>query len=266
MVHSLIAADFTSMQWLPGYEAWDHAMAHHFGNGVLTGEPVHSVTHLVYVGIACLVVLLLALLTRSSWGRDADPVVPAGGFGPRNLAEGIMDVCLNFGEMVMGNREHAKRFLPLIGALAFYIFFNNILGLVPYFGGTTSNLNVTVGPAVVVFLVTHYVGFKENGLHYLDHFLGPRIGGLPLLAPLFVPLEIISHLARVLSLSLRLMANMMADHIVLGIFSTLLAFSLLIPLPIYALGTIVCIIQTVVFCLLSLVYISLSLEHSEEGH
>jgi F-type H+-transporting ATPase subunit a len=119
---------------------------------------------------------------------------------------------------------------------------------------------------VVVFLVTHIWGLKENGFHYLAHFLGPKIFGFPLLFPIMLPIELISHFARPVSLGLRLFGNMVGDHQVLGIFLGLAAFPLFFPLPILMLGTIVCVVQTLVFSILSIVYIALAIEHSEEAH
>jgi F-type H+-transporting ATPase subunit a len=152
--------------------------------------------------------------------------------------------------------------MPIIGTAALFILFNNLLGLVPGFAPATDNLNITVGPALVIFFATHYYGIKENGLHYLAHFLGPKINGFPWLFWLMGPIELISHFARPLSLALRLMGNMTGDHKVLAIFLGLLYLSL----PFLFLGTLVCVVQTLVFCLLSMVYIGLAIEHSAEGH
>src|SRR5262249_44802056 len=112
-------------------------------------------------------------------------------------------------------------------------------------------------------VTTHIYGLKENGINHIKHLFGP----IPWLAPLMFPIELISHMARPLSLGIRLMANMMADHLVLTIFLGLLpgalALFIPIPLPMYLLGTIVVVVQTLVFCLLSTVYISMAIEHTE---
>jgi F-type H+-transporting ATPase subunit a len=103
---------------------------------------------------------------------------------------------------------------------------------------------------------------KENGLAYLKHFMGPVL----LLAPLFVVIELISHLARPLSLSIRLMANMFADHQVLSQVSALVRW--LVPVAPMLLGALVVVVQTLVFCILSTVYIAMAVEHHdhEEAH
>lgn len=256
---SAFVAAFTFLNWIPGYESGNEQLSHTLSE--LSGTPVHGITHLAFAVIAMSLVFSFVAITRRSWASDSNPVIPQGEFSIRNLVESIMDAVLDYGETVLGSKKHAKTFLPLIGTLAFYIFFMNILGLFPFFAPATDNLNITAPPAIIVFFVTHYVGLKDNGMEYLAHFLGPKIGGLYLLFPLFLPLEIISHLARPVSLSLRLMGNMIGDHTVVAVFSTMF-----ITLPFLGLGIIVCTVQTLVFCVLSLVYIALSLEHSGEGH
>lgn len=259
-------AAFTWFQLIPGYNDANAAFSAQLGNTVMEGVPVESVTHLTLSLLSCAIILGLVFATRASWAKDSTKAIPAPGFGARNLLETILDACLNLGEQVLGSRHQAERFLPLIGALAVYIFFHNVLALIPGLAPGTENLNVTVGPAIVVFFATHYFGIKDNGAHYLAHFLGPKIAGLYLLAPLFIIIEIISHLARPLSLSLRLFGNMFGDHAVLAIFLGLAAFPLVFPVPIMLLGTVVVVVQTLVFSLLTLVYIALAIEHSEEAH
>ncbi len=260
---SLIASGFTWFQLIPGYNDLEHSLGEQLPTSFMDGDPIH-LTHLAMASLMTVVVLILASMTKASWA-SSDPIVPEGGITVRNLIETIIDAVLGIGEQVLGSRENARRFLPLIGTLAMFIFFSNILGLIPGFAPPTDTLNFTVAPAVVVFLFTHYVGIKAQGSHYFAHFLGPKLGGVYWLAPLMLPIELISHIARPVSLSIRLMGNMFGDHQVLAIFVGLTAFSVLFPLPILALGTIVCIVQTLVFCLLSMVYIALAIEHSEEG-
>jgi F-type H+-transporting ATPase subunit a len=165
---------------------------------------------------------------------------------------------LKFLDDIIGPR--GRKFLPLIGTLGFFILFSNLLGLVPGFLPPTDNLNTTVACALVVFFATHYYGVKAHGFKYLKHFLGPVLW----LSPLFVIIEVISHLARVLSLSMRLFGNIMADHMLLSL--TLLTPSLLVlflpPLAMF-MGVFVSLIQTFIFILLSMVYISLAIEEGE---
>jgi len=112
----------------------------------------------------------------------------------------------------------------------------------------------------MVFFLTHYYGVKEHGLAYFKHFLGPS----PALAPLMLPIEVVSHVARPLSLMVRLMGNMMADHKV--VFSFFALVPLIVPLPFMLLGLLVCLIQALVFCTLTMVYISMAIEHEHDDH
>lgn len=262
---TFIASEFTWFNLLPGYNGAEESVAGMFGD-TLMGEHVHTITHISLSVLATLIVLGFAFMTKSAWEAADDEAIPDGKVSIRSIIETLMDAALSLGEQVFGNRKDAKRFLPLIGTLGLYILFSNLLGLVPGFAPPTDNLNVTVPPAIVVFLATHYLGVKENGAHYFEHFLGPKIGGLPWLAPIMLPIEIISHFARPLSLSLRLMGNMTGDHKVLAIFLTLAAFPIIFPIPILILGTVVCFVQALVFSLLTMVYIALAIEHSEEAH
>ena len=125
----------------------------------------------------------------------------------------------------------------------------------------TDTLKTNVGIALLVFFLTHYYGIKEHGfINYFKHFMGPSIW----LAPLVFPIEIISHLARPMSLSIRLMGNMMADHKVVMSFFALVP--ILVPLPFMLLGLLICLIQALVFCTLAMVYIGMAIEHEEGEH
>ena len=213
---------------------------------------------------ALFVLLLLSLLSYLAFRKMAlktstsTAMVPSGQLTLRNLFELFTEMILQFLDDIIGPR--GREFLPLIGTLGFFILFSNLLGLVPGFLPPTDSLNTTVACALVVFCATHYYGFKAHGFKYLKHFLGPVLW----LSPLFVIIEVISHLARVLSLSMRLFGNIMADHMLLTL--TLLTPSLLVlllpPLAMF-MGVFVSIIQTFIFILLSMVYISLALEESE---
>ena len=122
-------------------------------------------------------------------------------------------------------------------------------------------MNTTLGLGVFVFIYFNYVGFKENGFAYIKHFAGP----VWWLAPLIFPIEIVSTLFRPISLALRLRGNIMGDHVVVGIFNSITPY--LIPTIFYGMGLFVCFLQAFVFCLLTMVYISLAQGHEEEhGH
>lgn len=260
-----LGSGFTWFNLVPGYNEFEHSVAPMFGHTVLEGQLVSSITHLTLSVLSTLIIVLAVMLTRSRWA-SGNAVEPDGRVTVRDFIEIILDTAISLGETVFGSRKTAKRFLPLIGTLALYILFHNLLGLIPGFSSATDNLNVTIGPAIVVFLTTHIWGIRTNGMHYFAHFLGPKFFGFYWLAPLMLVIEGISHLVRPLSLGMRLMGNMTGDHAVLAIFLGLAAVPLVYPLPFVVLGTLVCVVQTLVFSLLSMVYIALAIEHSEEAH
>ena len=220
-----------------------------------------SLPHQVSMGLFVLVMLcLLSYLgfKKRVLASGEAALVPPERLTVRNIFEIFTEMMLKFLDDIIGHR--GRQFLPLIGTLGFFILFSNLLGLVPGFLPPTDSLNTTVACALVVFVATHYYGFKTHGLKYLRQFLGPV---LPL-APLFVIIELISHLARVLSLSMRLFGNIMADHMLL---SLTLAAPLILPLFLSPLsmflGVFVSLIQTFIFILLSMIYISLAIEGGE---
>src|SRR3990172_3128274 len=142
---------------------------------------------------------------------------------------------------MMGSREKAKRYFPLLGTSFMFILISNLLGLIPGFLSPTGNFNTTVACALVIFVMYNFYGFKENGVAYLKHFAGPII----YIAPLMIVIEIISHLVRPLSLSLRLFWNMTGDHLVLGIFTNLTHF--VVPALFIALGIFISFLQAFIF-------------------
>jgi F-type H+-transporting ATPase subunit a len=189
--------------------------------------------------------------------RTADKgLVPPRKMNLRNFFEYTAESTYGMVEGAMGEKN-APRFFPLIGALWMFILFGNLIGMIPGFVTPNDTLKTNVGLAVFVFLLTHYYGVKEHGLSYFKHFLGPT----PALAPLILPIELISHFARPLSLSVRLLGNMMADHKVVMSFFALVP--ILVPLPFMLLGLLVCLIQALVFCTLTMVYIGMAIEHEE---
>ena len=239
------------------YDNLAHNLDAVFGPSYKGHHPITNVQHVFGLSFVLIVLTIFSVIAYTGVRDAKSAIVPEGKLTIRTFVELFVGYVYDNMASVMGKKA-AKFFLPLIGACAFVIFFSNVLGLIPGMEPPTSNLNTTVVLAVIIFLSTHIFGVKEHGLAYFKHFLGPW---LPL-APLMLPIELISHAARPLSLSLRLMANMTADHMVLGVFLGLVPW--LVPLPVYALGCIVVIVQTLVFCLLSTVYISMAIAH--DGH
>ena len=123
-------------------------------------------------------------------------------FGLRNLFEMLADTIFNLMASVMGEKE-ARRYLPLIGTLFFFILFSNLLSLIPGFMPPTDTLKTNLVLSVLVFVLTHVFGVRAHGIKYFKHFLGP----VWWLAPLMLPIEIVSHIARPVSLSMRLLGN-----------------------------------------------------------
>jgi F-type H+-transporting ATPase subunit a len=233
------------------YLARDHV-------GIQQFPSAFSLTHVFAVALVLLFVTFGALVFKAAMSKGGnDAIVPPSKFNLRNLFEMFTDAILGIAEGVMGEKN-AKRFLPLIGTLAFFIFFSNSLALIPGFAPPTATLKTNVALALTVFVLTHAYGVKEHGLAYFKHFLGPVIW----LAPLMLPIELVSHIARPLSLSLRLLGNIAADHKVVSAFFFLVP--LFVPVPFLILGVMVVIVQTLVFCLLSMVYIQGAVAH--EGH
>lgn len=254
-------SDFLSA--LPGWQNLQHTAQAYLGRGPESNSPwkvagllegTHfTLVHVIWAVFVLVLVSIGALAFRKSL-KGKDGIVPPARFSLRNFFEMIADATYGLMVQVMGEKN-AKRHLPLIGSLAFFIFFSNIMALVPGFGVPTTTLKTNLVLALIVFLATHYYGVKEHGVAYFKHFLGP----LWWLSPLMLPIEIISHIARPASLALRLMGNMAADHKVVFTFFALIP--LLVPVPFLFLGLLVCIVQTLVFCLLSMVYISMATAH-----
>ncbi|MET0387857.1 MAG: F0F1 ATP synthase subunit A [Polyangiales bacterium] len=209
------------------------------------------------------IIALVSVVTDTSIRDSKGELVPTPKLTVRNFVEIVVGACFGMMRDIMGDKA-ARFFLPLIGTCAFFILFSNALGLVPGFSPPTSNFNTTLACGLVIFLATHIYGLKINGFNHIKHFFGPMIGlpWLPLMLLMFL-IEMISHIARPLSLGIRLMANMTADHMVLSIFLSFGLAAFVVPLPMYLLGAIVVLVQTLVFCLLSTVYIGLAVEEAD---
>lgn len=219
-----------------------------------------GVQHVYGAVFVLFLIALFAVVTDTSL-RNAKSIVPEGKLTIRTFMEVTTTAVLGMMAGMMGAKA-ARYFLPLIGTCAVFILFSNALGLIPGFLPPTDNFNTTLACGFVVFCATHIYGLKENGMGHVAHLFGPWLGplGLPLNILMF-GIEIISHIARPLSLGIRLMANMTADHMVLTIFLGLVPF--LVPVPMYLLGSIVVVVQAFVFSLLSTVYISMAIEHAD---
>jgi F-type H+-transporting ATPase subunit a len=222
----------------------------------LSHEPVtrYGLEPLIWSVLVMVAVVVMALVTRSKIANVEAAVVPERTLSIRTLIEILLETAYNMMKEMMGAKR-AKRYLPMIGTCALFIFFSNILSLFPGLSAPTSSLNVTFGCALFVFIAYNYYGFKENGLAYLAHFAGP----VWWLAPLMFPIEILSNFIRPVTLAVRLMLNMAVDHLLLGVIIAMVP--LVVPLPLMMLGTLVAVVQTLVFCLLASIYVSMATEH-----
>jgi len=191
------------------------------------------------------------LLVISVLATKAIKTIP-GGF--QNFMEVVIGGIENMVVETMG--EHGRPFFPLIATLAIFVLVSNLIGLVPGFFPPTANINTTAACAVIVFISTQLFGPKHHGAGYIKHFLGP----IAWLAPVMFFIEVIGHLSRPVSLTLRLFGNMNGHELVLMIFFGLAPF--LVPLPMILMGVLVSFIQAFVFMLLAMIYIQGSLEHA----
>ncbi|HDQ03185.1 MAG TPA: ATP synthase F0 subunit A [Deltaproteobacteria bacterium] len=203
-----------------------------------------------HVAYAWFLVALLALLAFLSTRRLQ--TVPGRLQNVMEVVIGGFDTMLN---EVMG--EKGRKYFPLIATLGLFIFLSNLMGAFPGFKSPTSDINTTAALAIVVFFSTHVIGVKTHGIKYLKQFLGPVLW----LAPLMIVIELVSHIARPLSLTLRLFGNIKGGDLVLLILLILVPF--LVPLPIMALKLFVYFVQTLVFVLLAMMYIAGA---EEEAH
>jgi F-type H+-transporting ATPase subunit a len=152
--------------------------------------------------------------------------------------------------------EHGKKFFPLIATLGLFILTANLIGIIPGFESPTANINTNLAMALVVFFSTHVVGVITHGFKYVKQFLGP----VWWLSPLMLPIELVSHLSRPLSLTFRLFGNIAGEDIVLLV--VLLLVPLLVPLPIMFLMIFTSVVQTLVFMLLAMMYIGGAMEEA----
>jgi len=220
----------------------------------LLGIHVEDPNHLFpdYV-VMCLIVALLLMVFMGLAARRAGTVPSKR----QSLLELIIQAFE--GQLVEIIGEKGRQFLPLVATIGLFIFGCNLIGLVPGFMSPTSKLTVTAACALVVFFYYHWQGIKAQGpVQYLKHFFGP----IPALAPLLLPIEIISHFSRVVSLSIRLFGNIFAEELLIVVMASIIPFFL--PLPFMAVALFTSFIQAFVFVLLACIYIAGAVAHEEE--
>lgn len=221
----------------------------------------------VYQAVALAVILLVlgGFAVRKRVMADGGGVVPDEGVTVRNVLEVIVEMLTDQARSVMG--DEYKSYFPVVGTIFFFILVSNLMGLVPGVGGSTTDVNVVLAWAIISFVVYNFVGVRTHGWKYIYQFMGPslwepEIGGkhyhVRLLTPIFLPLEFVLHLARILTLTVRLVANMFSDHKVIAVWMSLVPIA--VPAIFMGLGLIVSFLQAFVFALLTMIYIGLALE------
>ena len=222
----------SSILYGPVNALW-HSVQHQFAWDI----PDHVIMALLVLSLSCVVFPLVARRISKDNPSHFQHILELVVGGLKTL---LADIVGHGGE----------RFLSIIGSFAVFIFVSNMFGLFFFLQPPTSNPNTTFGLAACAFLYYNYQGIRTQGLgQYLKHFMGP----MPLLAPIMVPIEIIGHLARILSLGMRLFGNIFGEHMATGIFMGMLPFVL--PWPMMGLGIFGAFLQTFVFIMLTMVYI-----------
>lgn len=202
--------------------------------------------HIVLVGI---IVLVLAKLATKSM-----QLVPSG---VQNIMEAYIEGVISIGKDVIG-AELARKYLPLIATIGLLVLVGNLIGIIPGFESPTSNVNMTLVLALVVFIYYNYEGIRVNGfIKYFGHFMGP----MKILAPLMFPIEIVSHLSRVVSLSFRLFGNIKGDDMFLMVILMLAPW--VAPMVPFGLLTFMAFLQAFIFMILTYVYLASAVQISD---
>jgi F-type H+-transporting ATPase subunit a len=232
----------------------------------------HELEHFIEISwvmqAALMAGALLVLAGVSVRRRLAEPeggVVPDEGVSIRNVIEVVVEWLAGMAQDRMG--PEWRKYFPLVGTMFLFILVSNLMGLVPGLAGSTSDANVTWGWAIIAWVFYTCIGIAKHKGKYVIKFMGPsffdaHIGGrkihMRLLAPVFLILEIPLDLARMLTLAVRLLANMFADHTVIGVWLKLVPIG--VPAIFMGLGLIISFLQAFIFALLTMIYIGLALD------
>lgn len=240
---ALASAGAESVEWYPAILrglGMSDAMAHRFA-------PVAS------TALVTMIILVLGFYFSKKVSSSGDDLVPDQRFSLRGMVEMILDFVYN---LAKDNCGHDFRgFLPLLASLFLVILVGNLTGLVPGFTPATLDISSNLAMGLIVFLSYNLAGFREHGFAYLKQFWGP----VSAIGPLFVFIEIVSHLSRPFSLSLRLAGNIFADHLILSVFTGLTY--VIAPSLLMFFGLLVAGMQSFVFALLTSIYISMAISH-----
>ena len=236
-----MAADQHSVLYEPVNAVWTQVAPAVGLDETFPELPDHVVMSLFVFGVVC----ALGFAVRSTLKKGGGGLFQQG-------VEAIVQALHDMLEDVIGHGA-GRRFLPLIGGFALFIFLGNLCGQFFFLQPPTQSPWVTFALSITACSIYHILGVREHGVGYIKQFLGP--GPPPMwLWPLMFPLELVSHAARVLSLGVRLYGNIFGEHIAVGVFFGLMPF--LLPLPLMALGLLAAVIQTFIFIMLTSVYIA----------
>jgi F-type H+-transporting ATPase subunit a len=215
-------------------------------NALLGPLGIHVPNYLVFCALVVLIVLIIGILIRAKLSVDNPGKLQI-------VLEDITTFILSQLENAIGPGK-GRKYIALCGGIFIFILIGNLMGQVPGLGAPTSNINVTFACAITVWLYYHWQGIRAQGpISYMAHFAFPP--GIPkALAPLMLPIELISHASRVLSLTLRLFGNIFGEHLVVLIIGSIVP--LIAPLPIQMLGLIVGPLQAFIFMILTAIYLS----------
>ncbi|HEY3236903.1 MAG TPA: F0F1 ATP synthase subunit A [Polyangiaceae bacterium] len=255
---------------MPEHSSWLTLLLAHFqrtlahnaegiGHTLLDKHPAtwRSFEPLATAVLIALLLILVSLRVRARLSKTEEALIPEDRLTLRTFMEIFLGYFYDLAKNMMGP-ERAKKYFPLVGGSALFVFFSNVMALLPGTPVATSSLSITMGCALVVFVLFNLYGLIENGWGYIKHLAGPAW----YLAPLVFLIEMISLTVRPITLAVRLCINMSVDHLLLSIVLGLVA--IVIPLPLMLLGCLIVVVQTLVFAMLTCIYIALATEH--EAH
>lgn len=222
--------------------------------------------HVAGAAVAGALIIGVGLIVKSKLSRAQEDVLPAGKWTLLNSAIELVKIFRSLVQGMIG--PHSETYVPLVFTTFIFILISNLSGMVPGLLSPTENINNNFAIAIFIFVTYQILGFKEHGFGYLKQFTGglptPGFGLmmtiiLGFIASLVLVIELIGHVVRPFSLSLRLWGTINGDHQLMAVFSGLIP--LFIPILAMCLGLLVSVVQALVFSLLSTVYIKLAVSH-----
>ena len=259
-----MVSSFSWFQLIPGFGG-DASVGTALGLNHAAEVYLIPTTWAVVLGLLGLAGVARMGLNRALARGGTAAFVPDTGLTVRNAFEVVLEWLFNLATTLLGKRE-ATAFFPLTATLFIYVLAANLSGFIPGIIPATENFSHNLALATCVFLVFNYAGLARDAAGYFKHLAGPVI----LLAPMFFVLETISLFIRPMSLTIRLTVNIFVDHLLSAVARDLggdllgIVGGVVLPVPLYFLGLLVCVVQAFVFALLTMIYISLSVPHAAE--